>query len=248
MKIVDPAIARALSIDPAATSVTPHGNSSFASSAKITYKSKDGTQRLYFQKTSPDRAAAVMFRGESASLNAIHRAVPSLCPAALAHGTMENSPNSQFLVTDFLVLGSSYSAPSTRTGSGMTLAAKLAKLHTTPAPIPDGHDNPVFGFPVTTGCGSTPQPNDYRESWADFYAENRLRAILDQSERDNGKDGRLRSLVEKVIDVVVPRLLGDDHLNDGQGVTPVVVHGDLWSGNKGWGKIGDRNDWEDVVF
>ena len=245
---IDQAIARALSIDPNNTNVTSHGNSSFASSAKITCKSKDGTERHYFQQTGPGRAAAVMFEGECASLNAIHQAVPSLCPAALAHGMLEDTPDSHFLVMDFLVLESKRSAASIETGSGMTLAAKLAKLHTTPAHVPNGYDRPIFGFPVTTCCGSTPQPNDYKESWADFFAENRLRAILEQSEGANGKDEGLRSLVEKVIGIVVRRLLGVDHLNNGRGVTPVVVHGDLWSGNKGWGKIADSEDWEDVVF
>ena len=245
---IDPAIARALSIDPNNTSVTPHGNSSFANSAKITCRSKDGTERHYFQQTGPGRAASIMFEGEFASLNAIHQTVPSLCPAALAHGMLEDTPDSHFLVTDFLVLKSKSLAASTKTGSGMTLAAKLAKLHTTPAPVPDGYDRPVFGFPVPTCCGSTPQPNDYKESWADFYAENRLRAILEKSEKANGRDEGLRSLVEKVVGIVVPRLLGDDHLNNGRGVIPVVVHGDLWSGNKGWGKIADSEDWEDVVF
>ena len=245
---IDPAVARVLSVDLNNTSVTSHGNSSFASSSKITYKGKDGVERHYFQQTGPGKAAAVMFEGEFASLNAIHQAVPSLCPAALAHGMLEDSPDSHFLVTNFLALKSKSSAASTKTGSGMTLAAKLAKLHTIPAPVPDGYDRPVFGFPVTTCCGSTPQPNDYKESWAEFYAENRLRAILEKSEESNGKDEGLRSLVEKVVGTVVPRLLGDDHLNNGRGVTPVVVHGDLWSGNKGWGKFAGGEDWEDVVF
>ena len=58
-------------------------------------------------------------------------------------------------------------------------------------------------------------------------------AILTKSERTNGKDVSLRKLVEKTVTETVPRLIGDDHLNNGMGVTPVVVHGDLWSGNKG---------------
>ena len=39
--------------------------------------------------------------------------------------------------------------------------------------------------------------------------------------------------------VVVPRLLGEEHLGgkEGKGVKPVVVHGDLWRGNYGRGYI-----------
>ena len=245
---LDRAISKALSLDATSTTVVPHGSSSFANSAKITFRAKDGTERHYFLQTGPGKEAAAMFRGEHASLNAIHQAVPSFCPASLVHGAMEETPGSHFLVTEFLVLEPKSLATSTKTGSGMTLAAKLAKLHNTPAPIPVGYQKPVFGFPVTTCCGSTPQLNDYKESWADFYAENRLRAILAQGENANGKDKEVRSLVEKVIDDVVPRLLGDDHLNEGKGVIPVVVHGDLWSGNKAWGKIADSMELEDVVF
>lgn len=47
---------------------------------------------------------------------------------------------------------------------------------------------PQFGFPVTMCCGDTPQDNSYKESWAEFYAENRLRFILRRAEAKNGED------------------------------------------------------------
>lgn len=52
----------------------------------------------------------------------------------------------------------------------------------------------------------------------------------------------------QIADVVVPRLLGDKHLNNGQGITPVVVHGDLWSGNASKGNLPGMKEPEDVVF
>lgn len=106
----------------------------------------------------------------------------------------------------------------------------------------------MFGFPVTTCCGDTPQDNSYKRTWADFYANNRLRFILGRSEKRNGSDSELRDLVETTASQIVPRLLGDDHLNDGEGVTPVVVHGDLWSGNASRGSIGDSKEVQDVVY
>jgi protein-ribulosamine 3-kinase len=106
----------------------------------------------------------------------------------------------------------------------------------------------MFGFPVTTCCGDTPQENSYNESWAIFYANNRLRFILRRSEAANGQDAELHELVEATASQVVPRLLGDDHLNNGEGVTPVVVHGDLWSGNASRGSIGSEGDVQDVVY
>jgi fructosamine-3-kinase len=107
----------------------------------------------------------------------------------------------------------------------------------------------MFGFPVTTCCGDTPQDNSYKESWADFYAENRLRFILRRGEKAQGSDKEFHNLVEATASKVVPRLIGDDHLNNGKRVTPVVVHGDLWSGNASAGIIGDKGgEPEDVVF
>jgi protein-ribulosamine 3-kinase len=107
----------------------------------------------------------------------------------------------------------------------------------------------MFGFSVTTCCGDTPQDNSYQESWAEFYAENRLRYILQRAEKSNGSDKEMHSLVETTASEVVPRLIGDDHLNNGKGVTPVVVHGDLWSGNTSVGAIGSENcEPEDVAY
>ncbi len=107
----------------------------------------------------------------------------------------------------------------------------------------------MFGFPTTTCCGDTPQPNDYRESWADFYSEQRLGFILVRCRRRKIADIKLETLINTTIDRVVPQLLDDRHLNDGKGIVPVVVHGDLWSGNAGRGKIGsDDGEAEEVVF
>ncbi|KZF20724.1 Ketosamine-3-kinase [Xylona heveae TC161] len=256
---LDSAIVKALSLDPAVISVASHGGSGFSSTSKVstTVTSPEGKEekRNFFVKTGKGRDAEIMFEGEHTSLNAIHDAVPSLCPASLAWGKLSDSPGGAFLVTEFLDLGggsifSPSSSSSSSEGSGMSLAQKLAKLHTTPAPPPhDGSsDKPMFGFPATTCCGDTAQPNDYKASWAEFYAENRLRFILRQSESTNGADDELRSLVKKTADVVVPRLIGDEVLNNGKGVTPVVTHGDLWSGNKSRGTIGGRPGVEDVVF
>ncbi len=118
-------------------------------------------------------------------------------------------------------------------------------MHTTPAPTPKGFAKPVFGFPVSTCCGATRQDNTLTESWCDFFAERRLRAVLQEGTRRNGHDAELAETVERVAAVVVPRLLGDAHL---KGVLPVVVHGDLWSGNHGRGRIAGKGGVEEVVF
>ena len=149
--------------------------------------------------------------GEHASLNAIHEAVPNFCPKSHAHGAMSSGSKKYFLVTDFLDLRAS--GPS---GSGESIACKLAKLHSTPAPPPEGYDKPLFGFHVSTCCGDTVQDNSWKESWASFYAENRLMAILKAGIKKNGHDGELSAAVEKVANKVVPRLIGDATIKTGR--------------------------------
>jgi protein-ribulosamine 3-kinase len=146
-----------------------------------------------------------------------------------------------FLATEFLDL-STRGGGSGGQGSGTSLAQKLARLHSTPAPIPEGYDRPQFGFPVSTCCGDTPQDNTFTSSWAEFFGKRRLLAILERGEKNNGRDAELRKVVEQTIEKVVSRLLGDGHLGGKHGIKPVVVHGDLWSGNKGRGSFVGRDE------
>ena len=142
---IDSAVIKALSLDSAKTTVARHGGSGFSTTAKITTTLKDGSEKHFFMKTGKGKEDEVMFAGEHASLNAIHT-VPSLCPASFAYGPLEDTVGGAFLVTDFLDMSGSSSGVDK--GSGMSLAAKLAKLHATAAPIPKGFLKPVFGFPV----------------------------------------------------------------------------------------------------
>jgi len=245
---LDSAVVTLLGLESDTTSVSSYGGGgmSSASTSKIATKLADGSPMEYFMKTGKGKDAEVMFTGEHASLNAIHHAVPTLCPKSFGHGQLADTSGS-FLVTDFLDLSGRFSSRGS-SGKGMTLAQKLAKLHTTPAPVPEGYDKPQFGFPATTCCGDTPQDNTFTTSWADFYADHRLRFILHRSQKSNGSDKELSHLVETTCIEVIPRLIGDKHLNGGKGVTSVVTHGDLWSGNASVGKLPNMTEPEDVIY
>jgi len=249
MSPVPEAILRALSL-PDSSKVHLSGlGSGFTSTgairAQIPTDNGASEERRYFVKTSADgKAASEMFQGEYASLNAIASSVPGFCPRALAWGAVdeENStPKKFFLATEFLDLGGAGRSNDDAI-TPTSLAYRLGKLHTTPAPPDPDTGRRRFGFPVPTFCGDTKQPNKFHDSWADFYANERLLTVLATSETRNGRDAGLRELVEQTAKRVVPRLLGDDHLGynssgEGKGIEPVVVHGDLWSGNADWGKI-----------
>lgn len=256
MAPVPASVLRALNLSEASqASLSTSGlGSGFTSTGAIRAQvpSSDGQgeeERRYFIKTSSDgKASEEMFRGEYESLNAIAGSVPGFCPRAVAWGALEEGKGrgSYFLATEYLDLGVG------GRGGGSSLAERLGKLHSTPAPVDPATGKRRFGFPVPTFCGDTKQPNRFCDSWADFYAKERLMTILEESETRNGRDGGLREMVERTAGSVVPALLGDGHLGydkngKGEGITPVVVHGDLWAGNADKGKIVGSGRKEDEV-
>ncbi|MCJ1472419.1 hypothetical protein MMC13_001067 [Lambiella insularis] len=236
---VDPAIIEALSADPATATIEPYGQAGFSTPSKISVV-VSGKSSVYFMKTGPD---GDMFKGEHESLTAIHAAVPSFCPVSIKHGKL-SSTDDYFLLTDFIDMEATTGGPS----SGLSLAQKLAKLHSTPPPIPPGFHRPVFGCPFMTCVGRTRQDNSWSRSWPKFYAENRLRPVCRLVEKNHGTDLELTSLLDRIVKEVVPRLLGNGHLGGRKGVQPALVHGDLWTGNKARGRVGGKGGIEDVVF
>ena len=81
----------------------------------------------------------------------------------------------------------------------------------------------AFGFSVTTYCGPTPQDNTFAASWAEFYAERRIRALTRLLE-GKGEVGTVeRRILERLADRL-PALLPHEPV-------PSLIHGDLWSGN-----------------
>ena len=174
---------------------------------------------------------------------ALHNTVPSICPISLGNGKLSDSPG-HFLLTEFVDVNS----PKGQVSDCLSLPQKLAKLHSIAALAQEGRNQPMFGFSITTFCGSTPQDNTFRSSWSKFFAENRLRAISTIIEENHGTDDELRTMIETIITEVVPKLLGNGHLGGRKGIQPVLVHGDLWSGNKARGRIGRDGKVEEVVF
>ena len=100
------------------------------------------------------------------------------------------------------------------------MASEVAKLHSY------NSTNGKFGFHVRTCCGSTEMPNDWESSWAQFFAKHRLEAILNNDRRNNGRDSEIDELGRQCLEHVVPRLLGALEEN-GNSISPVLVHGDL---------------------
>ena len=100
-------------------------------------------------------------------------------------------------------------------------------LHqTSAASRPLGGD---FGFHVTTYNGSLPQENTWQNSWEKFFVRG-LRHMFALNEEAGGGCEALENLKPGLFEKVIPRLLRPLETN-GNTVTPVLVHGDLWCGN-----------------
>lgn len=104
---------------------------------------------------------------------------------------------------------------------GERLGRALAALHAAPAP---GEGR--FGWHRDNWLGATPQRNAWSRDaglagWLQFMAEARLRPLV------AGLHEPLPDAVRRVIDAM-PRLFDDGHVP-----RPSLVHGDLWSGNRG---------------
>lgn len=97
-----------------------------------------------------------------------------------------------------------------------------------------GIERPVFGFSTTTYHGPIPQENSWQRSWADFFAEKKLRHIARYlaSKSVADADCILVAMIDRIANTVASKLLADGHLGGSQGNKPSLVHGDLWSGNK----------------
>jgi protein-ribulosamine 3-kinase len=102
--------------------------------------------------------------------------------------------------------------------SGAKLGAGLGALHRAWA-------GGSFGWERDNFIGGTPQRNEWREHWIDFWRECRLVPQLARA-AGNGYGGNLQRSGERLI-AQLETLLAD------HSARPALLHGDLWGGNAG---------------
>lgn len=146
-----------------------------------------------------------MFEKEHKGLSLLRNTGTIQVPEPIAFGTLHDL---QFLVTKFLhrgvITGESWSR----------FARQLAALHR--------HTSPSFGLDHDNYIGSLPQQNLQMDSWAAFYAEQRIlfliRMAFDNKLCDR-KDLQMADRLCHRLDDVYPT------------EQPALLHGDLWGGN-----------------
>ncbi|WVW86582.1 hypothetical protein I302_108632 [Kwoniella bestiolae CBS 10118] len=183
------------------------------------------TGMMYFTKTQSD---IPQMRGEIEGLLAMGRTTDGLglVPKVLGFEIDEDKGECG-MVTQYFKLGSSSK------NMQKELGEKIAKMHSVP-PSNEGTGEGYtgkYGFNVPTHCGVTEQDNSWEGSWEVFYRDRRLGDLVTRiGDREINKEW------EVMKERAVPLLL---HSFDPP-PKPVIQHGDLWSGNKGYDTITDK--------
>jgi protein-ribulosamine 3-kinase len=114
-----------------------------------------------------------------------------------------------FLVMEYLENNRSAFNADEKLGRG------LAKIHQ--------YTNAQFGFYNHNYCGATLQNNSLKSNWAEFFRDNRLQFLLNLVEKERPLPASEMGIFEKLLGRI-EGLLPKESL-------PVLIHGDLWSGN-----------------
>jgi len=179
--------------------------------------SSTGTH-YYAKLGSP--AEQEQYLGEAESLKHIDAAAPRLAPRVLASGIDGDRP---YMISEYKSLSA----------VGKAAAKQLAKRLATELHRYKSLEG--FGFAGPTYCGATRLQNGWFHSWEACFG-----ALVGDLLAQLAKKGRYASLCakgERIQQEVIPRLLGP------LVIQPVLLHGDLWSGN-----IGQSEDGDPVVF
>lgn len=169
----------------------------------------DNGERIFAKVESIQRFA--MLAAEADGLRAIAATDSVRVPEVLAVGT-DATTGRAFLLTQFIETERPPAGFQERFGQ------QLARLHSCDVPRPE------FGWPDDNFIGSTLQPNGWRQSWTDFFSQQRLRYQWELLEKQGLQTSSLRKSVPKIIQQL-PELLSKTNPQ------PALIHGDLWSGN-----------------
>ena len=142
-----------------------------------------------------------MFKAEKEGLEELGKAQALVVPEALSLGAVNDHA---YLLLEYVAEGPE------NEDFRRNFAKGLAALHK--------KTSPTFGFHDANYIGSLPQPNEKRDSAADFYIEQRLEPQL-RIAADKGFIFKDQDLIYKNISAEIP----DQR--------PSLIHGDLWNGN-----------------
>ena len=168
------------------------------------YRVTTADGRLAFVKTHRSPPPG-FFTTEAAGLTWLAECEEILAPRVLAV-----SDDPAFLALEWIHEGAQ------QAGTELALGRALARLHDT------GADS--FGRSDRRTTGSLGLPNDPCETWAEFYAERRMRPLAqiatDRASLAPAAADSLEAIADRLVDI------------GGPVEPPARLHGDLWAGNR----------------
>jgi len=163
---------------------------------------------MFFLKWNPD-CSSDMFLKESEGLTELKKAAGNhlVIPEVIAAKRVDETPG--FLILEYLNTSGQSRDFYERLGHG------LAIVHS--------YSSGKFGFFSDNYCGDTPQNNRWRSDWAEFFRDNRIGFLLDLIQKKRPLPAGEIHIYERLMDKI-PGIVPEKS-------TPVLIHGDLWSGN-----------------
>ncbi len=162
-----------------------------------------GNGLIYFVKINQANQEA-MFAAEALGLKQIHVTKTIRVPEPICWGIAEKS---SYLVLEWLEFGGGNSQ------SWEKMGQNLARLHQVSL-------SDRFGWHCNNTIGSTPQINTVSNSWADFFAHQRIGYQLRLAKERGGNFPDEDQVIPAISEILSQH---QPH--------PSLVHGDLWSGN-----------------
>lgn len=164
----------------------------------------------FFLKWNSNCPADIFIR-EAESLKELKKATAEYLqiPEVFSSKEVDNTPG--FLVQEYFPIQHSNTKDEEKLGRG------LAVIHQYKS------QNQNFGFYNNNYCGATLQNNSWKTNWIDFFRGNRLEFLLSLIQKERPLPVSEIKVYEKLLDRI-PSLI--PALSD-----PVLIHGDLWSGN-----------------
>lgn len=205
------------------TRFTRDGHGSIGGGCINTAMKITGGGREFFLKLNDSRRLD-MFVAEAAGLRELAAAKAVRVPLPVCTGV---SGAQAFIVLEYLDLDGHAGA-----GVMARFGEQLAQLH--------NYTASQFGWHRNNTIGSTPQVNDWRSNWLDFWREQRLGYQL-QLAATQGLAARVLRKGERL----------QENLSlffNGYQAQASVLHGDLWSGNYGISRAGEPVIFDPAVY
>lgn len=164
----------------------------------------------YFVKTNTVDALPVL-QAEAQSLNAIAAVNSIKTPRVIC---CDSTDTHSFLVLEYLSFD--------HQADEYLLGQRLAEFHR----VSVNRTQTPYGFTCDNFIGLTPQKNTQSDNWKDFWIQQRIMPQFELAFA-NGFVKELKPLLPSLLTTI-------DSLLGGYQPPAVLLHGDLWSGNKGF--------------